>query len=256
MAPATVIRPHYELLASLFAFPMGDYADQANRVVEGLLRTYPEAAAALECFVSFIPLDASGELRDEALDELQEIYTRSFEVQAITTLDVGYVCFGDDYKRAEVLVNLNRETRAVGVDCGFELSDHLPNVLRLLARWTDTELATELVQQIVTPAVEQMINEFDPTRMAQRNALYKKHHKTIIESSVLRAAMYQYTLAAVANVLQAEFGYKESDLPRHSTDFLRSIKRELEIEERGEGSRPSAQLGTGLPRREPRALGG
>ena len=70
----------------------------------------------------------------------REIHTRSFEVQSITTLDVGYVAFGDDYKRGELLVNLNREHEAVGVDCGSELPDHLPNVLRLMARWQDPEL--------------------------------------------------------------------------------------------------------------------
>jgi len=250
VAPQALLRPHYELLASLFVYPSADYPQRAVRVVEGLRASHPEAAASLDCFISFLPPYGSTGLGLEALYELQEIYTRSFEVQAITTLDVGYVCFGDDYKRAEMLVNLNREHRGVGVDCGFELSDHLPNVLRLLARWTDEPLAQELVQQIVTPAVRQMIAEFDPQRMAQRNALYKKHHKTLIESSVLRATMFHYTLVAVATTLEADFGFVESELPNHSTDFLRSIKRELEIEDRGAGARPSAQLGNGLPRRE------
>ena len=244
-------RPHYELLASLFVYPGVDYAGRAERAVQGLCGRFPEAATQVQRFLSLLPWRAGASPDQAELYELQEIYTRSFEVQAMTTLDVGYVCFGDDYKRAEVLVNLNREHRAAGVDCGLELSDHLPNVLRLLARWNDDELAAELVQQIVSPAVRQMVTEFDPERMAQRNALFERHHRTLIESSALRATMFQHPLAAVASVLEAEFGSVESELPQHSTDFLRSIKRELEIQERGAGDRPSAQLANVPPRRQP-----
>lgn len=250
MPQPSLHRSHYDQLASLFVYPDADYAARARQVAAGLAGTFPAAAAELEAFCSFLPPDEGVVLDDVRLYALQEVYTRSFEVQAITTLDVGYVCFGDDYKRAEVLVNLNREHRGVGVDCGSELSDHLPNVLHLLARWEDDDLAMELVHQIVSPAVQQMITEFDPQRMAQRSALYKKHHRTLIDSSVRRSCMFCHALSAVALVLEADFGKAESELPRHATDFLRSIKREMEIEDRGAGERPSAQFGTGLPRRE------
>ncbi len=251
MQESSLPRPHYDLLADLFAYPDADYVARARQVAAGLRERFPEAAAELAAFARFLPHSEGEPLDDVLLHELQEVYTRSFEVQAMTTLDVGYVCFGDDYKRAEVLVNLNREHEAVGVDCGSELSDHLPNVLRLLARWRDEELATELVQQIALPAVGQMVEEFDPERMAVRSALFKKHHRTLIDSSVQKSCMFRHALAAVALVLEAEFGKVESELPRRSTDFLRSLKREMEIEERGAGERPSAQFGTGLPRREP-----
>lgn len=241
-------RPHFEILADLFVYPGEDYAGRVGRAVEGLRGRFPEAAAALERFVSSLPPHEGGVLQDTSLHEVQELYTRSFEVQAITTLDVGYVCFGDDYKRAEMLVNLNREHRGAGVECGTELSDHLPNVLRLLARGGDADILRELVQQVVLPALRQMIGEFDPERMTQRDAMYRRHHKTLIDVSALGPTMFQFPLMAVANVLEAEYGAVESELPRHSTDFLRSIKRELEIEERGAGARPSALIGIGSQR--------
>lgn len=244
-------RPHYDQLASLFVYPDAEYARRGAQAAAALSERFPEAAMELDAFAGFLPHTEGERLDDEALHELQEIYTRSFEVQAMTTLDVGYVCFGDDYKRAEVLLNLNRELELVGVDCGTELSDHLPNVLRLLARWRDDELAAELVQQVVAPAVWQMVVEFDPMRVAQRSALYRKHHRTLIDLSAQKSGMFAHALTAVALVLEADFGKVESDLPRHATDFLRSIRREMEIEERGAGHRPSAQLGAGLPGREP-----
>ena len=63
-----------------------------------------------------------------------ELYLRTFDVQAITTLDIGYVLFGEDYKRGALLAGLSAEHKKVSNDCGIELADHLPNVLRLLPK--------------------------------------------------------------------------------------------------------------------------
>lgn len=249
-------RPQYGLLAELFAYPQADYGERVRRAAAALSQAQPEAATILVRFLAELPLQGDDTIGEDDLLELQELFTRSFEVQAVTTLDIGYVCFGDDYKRAEMLVNLNREHRAAGVDCGSELPDHLPNVLRLLARWDDLELAAELVRHLVLPAVRQMVCEFSLDRMTRRDALYRKHHKTLIDVSPLGAAVFQHPLAALDAVLTAEFGAEEAELPARSADFLSSVEREMEIEERGAGARPSAVIGNGLPRRESRHLGG
>ena len=70
--------------------------------------------------------------------------------------------FGDDYKRGELFVNLNREHAKAGVDCGSELPDHLPNVLRSIAKWEHEELVAEFVEEILHPALARMIAEFEP----------------------------------------------------------------------------------------------
>ena len=73
--------------------------------------------------------------------DLQELHTRTFDVQALTTLGTGYVLFGDDYKRGALLSNLNREHNDAQNDCRGELADHLPNVLRLIPKLKDQEPA-------------------------------------------------------------------------------------------------------------------
>ena len=97
---------------------------------------------------------------------MQEIFTRSFDVQAITTLGVGYVMFGDDYKRGELLVNLNREHREAGVECGTELPDHLPNVLACSAGGRIRRSSAEFVEEILHPALRMMIEEFGRIALA------------------------------------------------------------------------------------------
>jgi nitrate reductase assembly molybdenum cofactor insertion protein NarJ len=212
---------HYAAFAALFDYPDADYRARVWAAHGSVAERYPEAAVRLEAFAASLP---------DAVTEIQEIFTRSFDIQAITTLSVGYLLFGDDYKRGELLANLNREHRAAGVDCGRELSDHLPNVLRLMARWPDHDLVIELVQEIVRPAVERMVAEFGPARMEQRNGLYAKHFKTLIASSAERGTMFREPLAALAAVLDRDFQRAERQAPVRNLDFLESLGRELDIE--------------------------
>ncbi len=220
---------HYERLAALFEYPKSDYPIVVRALCDLLEARYPAAANELEAFARALPGDGKA-LSEEQLDEVQEIFTRSFDVQSITTLGVGYVMFGDDYKRGEVLVNLNREHREVGVDCGTELPDHLPNVLRLVARWQDPEILAEFVQEILYPALRMMIEEFGPSRMDERNRLYRKHFKTLIVSSQERGTMYRTPLLVLVDVLREDFDLSERERPEHASDFLNSIGRELAIE--------------------------
>jgi nitrate reductase assembly molybdenum cofactor insertion protein NarJ len=94
------------------------------------------------------------------IHEKQEYYLKTFDVQAVCYLEVGYVLFGEDYKRAQLLVNLQSEHKKAGVDCGSELGDHLPNVLTLLSKATDPDFAEELGFIITSPAVRFMITKF------------------------------------------------------------------------------------------------
>lgn len=220
---------HYELLAALFDYPGADYPTRVRQALERLEGEYPEAGAQLAAFARALP-ESDGTLSEEALDEVQEIFTRTFDVQSITTLGVGYVCFGDDYKRGELLVNLNREHRAAGIDCGSELSDHLPTVLRLLSRWEDHETRQELVEQILHQALDRMISEFGSARIEQRNKQYRKHYKTLINSSAERGTIFRDPLVALLSTLKQDFALSELEHDEVDSPFLQSVVREMELE--------------------------
>ena len=125
------VQIHYNLFASLLSYPNEESLSKVESTQEYLNKNYPDAAETLNEFTGFA--------RTISLWKWEEIYTRTFDVQAITTLDVGYVLFGDDYKRGELLVNLNKEHTKAGNDCETELSDHLPNILRLLNKLNDKD---------------------------------------------------------------------------------------------------------------------
>lgn len=212
---------HYDTLARIFHYPDADFQAHVARVQAFLDTCYPEAAICFQPFtevVCTIPIEA-----------LEELYTRSFEVQAITTLDLGYVLFGDDYKRGQLLVHLNREHQEAGNDCGGELSDHLPNILRLLSRMGDTALRDELVEKIVLPALARIIKEFDPEIIQRKSKVYEKHHRTVIERSLMYGTLYQHPLTAVLLVLAKDFGVSMEKLPDISKAFFKNVETEMEL---------------------------
>ncbi|MBP9865148.1 MAG: hypothetical protein KBC91_01965 [Candidatus Omnitrophica bacterium] len=214
---------HYQILAELFRYPDGEFLWKIEAAKNWLKASYPEAAAELEFFYQELP-------RTD-LNQIQALYTRSFDVQAITTLDVAYVLFGDDYKRGEILANLNREHIKFQTDCGVELADYLPNLLSLISRLEDGELLRELVQEILAPALQKMIEEFIPERLDKKNELYKKHYKTLIEVPGHNVSVYQHALKALYGVLRKDFDVKEKDLKNYSNcDFLNSVSTEMDVE--------------------------
>ncbi len=220
---------HYTHLAKLFDFPGPSFTVRAQ-ALWGLLREdYPEAALEVQRFLEGIP---------QKTVDLQELHTRSFDVQSITTLDIGYVLFGDDYKRAELLAHLTREHLQTENDCRGELADHLPNVLRLIPRLKDPELLEELVRELLVPALLLMVREFDPERIEKKNTNYRKHYKTLIETVPgSEPTIYRWALNALLDVLTKDFEVTDriarlSDWASRpqSADFLKRIEKEMDIE--------------------------
>lgn len=214
---------HYELIAGLFEYPDPGFPVTVGKIQALLDDRYPTAGEMLRPFAQFVS--------DASLLETEELFVRSFDVQSITTLDLGYVLFGDDYKRGELLVNLNREHKMVKNDCRNELSDHLSNVLRLLPKMQDKEIVVELVEKMLAPAVKKMIREFESDRIKAKEKSYKKHYKTLIERSAMYYTIYQKALMVLYEILKQDFDFQEqAERNDQSSDFLKSLDTEMATE--------------------------
>jgi nitrate reductase assembly molybdenum cofactor insertion protein NarJ len=163
---------HYKKLSGMFIYPAVEKPDIASKFLDMLRMEMPEKYHEMEPLVN-------GHQR-HSLTERQEYYLKTFDVQAVCYLDIGYVLFGDDYKRAQLLVNLQEEHQKAGIDCGHELGDHLPNVLNLLAKTEDKSFAEELGYIVLIPAIRFMILKFGEV---------KNYYKSILE--VLLDALYR-----------------------------------------------------------------
>ena len=136
----------------MFRYPDEHIVEYSKNFLDMIVAELPEKAGTMQ---QIIDIHCRLSVREQ-----QEYYLKTFDVQAVCYLDIGYVLFGEDYKRAQLLVNLQSEHKNAGVDCGSELGDHLPNVLTLLSKTTDPDFAEELGFIITTPAVRFMLTKF------------------------------------------------------------------------------------------------
>lgn len=145
------MKEFYNLLSKVTDYPEGDYQDALNEAILSSADPYQETGNHLKELKKYV--------EDLDLSYLKEVYTRTFDLKGMCCLDLGYTLFGEDYKRGEFLVNIQRLQKEHGIDTGVELPDHLTNIMKLLAVM-DEEPKKELIEKIVMPALEKMMDNF------------------------------------------------------------------------------------------------
>ncbi len=142
---------HYKLIGKLFKYPGCNIQDTLGHF-RRIAIYYPESRKYFDAFKDHVTGNHP--------DQLKEYYIKTFDVQALCYLDVGYVLFGEDYKRGEFLVSLKEEYRKAGLSWGKELPDHLPNLLLLLSECNDEGFVEEFSFSMLIPAIREMIRNF------------------------------------------------------------------------------------------------
>ena len=188
----------YNLLANLFRYPQTGYVEQMDACVAFIKGQYPDAYEQLKAFQEIIH-------QKEDIYEIEELFGKTFHIQAICYLDLGYVLYAEDYKRGEFLVQMKNEQRKVNNDCGVELPDNLPNALTLLPLLEDPKFLEELVVRMYIPALEIMVKEFDSSRIALKTKVRKKKQKVLIQENMKNKNAYQYALQAALSILRTDF---------------------------------------------------
>ncbi len=211
----------YEIYADVFSYPESSLIEKIEKVQEYLTIKYPEASKIFNNFCDFSKIINK--------KSWEEIYTHSFDVQALTTLDLGYVLFGDDYKRGELLVNLSKEHKKAGNECGNELADHLPNVIKLMPKLENEELLEDIISYILYPALKKIESEFDLIHIEKKRNIYQKHHKTLIDQDKSYSLIYIYTIKTLLLMLHNDF--PELTVDRiFDNNYTHQITKELSIE--------------------------
>jgi nitrate reductase assembly molybdenum cofactor insertion protein NarJ len=138
----------YKYIADLFRYPTAESLKSIQSLSDFLAEKDVVLASKLEPFVEFYS--------DKQLTALEEYYIKTFDVQATCHLDIGYIIFVDDSKRGRFLYHMKEEQENAVNDCGTDLADFLPNVLTLLSKTENRELAEELSVSILLPALIKM----------------------------------------------------------------------------------------------------
>jgi nitrate reductase delta subunit len=158
-----VIDPHlYGLLADLFAYPDDSYADSWLGAVAVFRPVDDEVAEALQKFID--------ETRELSLDELEELYTRTFDLDPSATLDIGWHLWGEAYERGRFLARMRERLVEVGIDEGGELPDHMTSILRFIPHLQEAQ-RDWWVNQYPLMALEPMLAALERSESPFRHLL-------------------------------------------------------------------------------------
>ena len=125
-------REAYDSLSELLRYPQPGYAAFWNRAIGIIEQSHADAAETLKSFVA--------ETAELDLEELEELYTRSFDLNPATTLEVGWHLWGDAYERGRFMAKMRERLSELDICEGGELPDHLTSVLQLLPRIDDDKM--------------------------------------------------------------------------------------------------------------------
>ena len=153
----------FEPLASLLEYPSSDLNLRVERAKQWLTNQEPEVTVQ---FISF-----RRKIRAFSVDKLQELYTQTFDLNPVCTLDIGYHVFGENYKRGELLAKLRETEAPFELGQANQLPDHLPVLLRLLTKLEDEELRLALISEILIPALGKMVEALNQTHNPYRDLI-------------------------------------------------------------------------------------
>lgn len=136
----------------LLSYPNEQTVEAAELLYIILRGELPDAAKEISQFGEY------AERRE--LWEIEETFTRTFDVNPACALEVGWHLFGEEYARGMFLVRMREELRKYGLPESAELPDHMTHVLSVIGEMPDDE-ADRFVRACVLPAVQKMQQAFD-----------------------------------------------------------------------------------------------
>lgn len=142
----------FELLSRLLSYPDLSYRVHLARSAGSLADSEPDVAGLLNTFAEAI--------RHFSTERLQELFTQTFDLNPVCSLEVGWHLYGEEYARGTFLVSMRGLLREHGIQENSELPDHLTNLLPLLDRFEETE-RNYFIEKYLSPAVAKMLKPFE-----------------------------------------------------------------------------------------------
>lgn len=167
-----------DCLASLLSYPEPGHDVAVAACRDALLADPAEGVRAAAGRIESFARSVSG----ETVQELQELYTRTFDLNPVCALEVGWHLYGENYERGRFLVRMRELLGGLGIEESTELPDHLTSVLPALGRLAAGD-ARDLAGRYVAPAL-----------------------RTMLDGLGGKENPYEEVLHAVREVLEARFG--------------------------------------------------
>ncbi len=137
----------YEMFGQLFAYPVCDYLEIADRCRRALGGVDDASAESLGRFIEG--------LRDLCFEKIEEMFTHTFDMGPASTLEIGWHLYGENYDRGMFLVWMRQQLRKASIEETHELPDHMSHVLPILGRMEHAD-ANEFSSICVLPSMNKV----------------------------------------------------------------------------------------------------
>src|SRR5690606_15671394 len=134
-------------ISRLLSYPDNHYLPLVELLYLLVQAELPAAAQGISEFGQFVEQCGA--------HELEEAYTRTFDVNPSCALEIGWHLFGEDYMRGQFLVRMRRELAKLEIPESNELPDHLTHVLAVIAAMPE-DRAFQFTHSCVFPALFKM----------------------------------------------------------------------------------------------------
>ena len=168
----------YDLFADLLDYPTLATSLKAGHCYERLQHSQPDLAPLLETFYRA--------MEQQTLEQMQELYTTTFDMQPVCYPYIGYQLFGESYKRGAFMAQLNEAYHAHDYSAGQELPDHLSVILHFLGLSTtvrEDDFGQTLLVEGLAPALEKMLKAFDPQSANPYSGILSALHLVLVHTS-------------------------------------------------------------------------
>ncbi len=143
----------YDALAKLLSYPGPEHRETLSSLGAALAGDPADVRAAR------LVLAFDRETSGRSLEELEELYTRTFDLNPDASLETGWQLFGETYERGAYLVKMRALLRSCGIEESGELPDHLSYLLMAVGRLSDEE-AGSVSASYLRKSVGKMIAAF------------------------------------------------------------------------------------------------
>ncbi len=139
----------YSLLADVLEYPTPEIAEQAEACAFALALVNGKAQGHFETFSKFCTT--------VPVSRIEELYTDTFDLQALCCPYVGFHIFGEDRGRGMFMVRLKEHYRAENHEVNGELPDHISVMLRFLSDRERSSENMDLISYCLIPAMKKMV---------------------------------------------------------------------------------------------------
>ncbi len=157
----------YDNMSKLLGYPDEKYISDVRAFAENL-KSYRSNLSEFENNISQIEqIDSALKYLERFLDniknftreEIEELYTHTFDINPLSSLEIGWHLFGETYERGIFLVRMRELLRKNKIEESSELPDHLTHVLLALSRMDSVE-SDEFALKFLFPAFNKMLEGF------------------------------------------------------------------------------------------------